>query len=161
MGKKAMAPPAKEPPIPDDPLDDDGSLYDLLMSKTISAVKNARLKRGEGVRPIEALEAALLPAIDTLRDFFRAVATGQPCVRPDPSIRAVLADYRYYLDAQRASLVEAGEEPSELFGEYDEAIEHVLQCIDKARRGEGISRVEATRAGAWLRDVPGETILFD
>ncbi len=72
----------------------------------------------------------------------------------------IFEDYRHYLHKLHVSLVTGGEEPSELFAEYDASIDHVIDCFGKLIRGEGVSRVDALKADAWLRDVPGETLLF-
>jgi hypothetical protein len=103
----------------------------------------------------------LLPAVAAARYLFRGIARGQSPPAPDPALASIFEDYRHYLHEQHVTLVTDGEEPSELFAEYDEAIAHVLDCFWKLHRGEGVSRVEALKADAWLRDVPGETLLFN
>jgi len=61
--------------------------------------------------------------------------------------------------AIKARATGADEEPAGALNEHDECIAHVLGCLDKMRRGEDITRVEALKAEAWLRDVPGEAML--
>ena len=131
-------------------------------ARPAAAVPDPRgLPRGDASRTLRQLEAALLPAVDIARDLFRAVARGQPHPPVGPAIASIFRDYRHYLHELHVTLAAGGDEPSELFAEYDEAICHVLGCIDKLLHGEGVSRVEVLKADAWLRDVPGETLLFN
>jgi hypothetical protein len=119
------------------------------------------LPRGMATRTLQQLEAALLPAVNIARDLFRAIAKGQPHPPADLAIMSVFDDYRHYLHELHASLAADGEEPGELFAKYDASIGHVLGCFDKLLRGEGVSRVEALKADAWLRNVLSETLLFN
>jgi hypothetical protein len=117
--------------------------------------------RGKATRTLRQLEAALLPAVSIARDLFRAIAKGQAHPPADLALVSIFADYRHYLRELKASVVESGDEPDEALGEYDGCIAHVLGCFDKLLRGEGVTRVEALKADAWLRDVAGESILFN
>jgi len=119
------------------------------------------LPRGKATRTLRELEAALLPAVAAARELFRAAARAQPYSPPDPSLSSIFSDYRHYLRELKASAAESGEEPAEALDEYDACIAHVLDCLGKMRRGEGITRVDALKADAWLRDVPGETLVFN
>nr|MDO8087763.1 hypothetical protein [Candidatus Sigynarchaeum springense] len=116
---------------------------------------------GKATRTLRELEVALLPAIAAARELFRAAARAQPYSPPDPSLSSIFSDYRHYLRELKASAAESGEEPAEALDEYDACIAHVLDCLGKMRRGEGITRVDALKADAWLRDVPGETLVFN
>jgi hypothetical protein len=116
---------------------------------------------GKAARKLDDLEAALRPGVRTARDLFRTVASGQAPPRLDLALVSVFADYRYHLKQQRVTLLEETGKSPELLDEYDAAIGHVLSCFDKLLHGEGITRVEALKADAWLRDVPGETLLFN
>ncbi len=93
--------------------------------------------------------------------MFRSLARGQSHPPADPAIATIFRDYRHYLHELHVFLIADGEEPSKLFAEYDETIGHVLDCFGKLLRGEGVSRVEALKADAGLRDVPGDTLLFN
>jgi len=119
------------------------------------------LPRGKATRTLRELEAALLPAVAAARDLFRAAARARPYTPPDPSLATIFSDYRHYLRELKASAAKSGKKPNEAIDEYDECIGHVLGCLDKMRLGEGVTRAEALEADAWLRDVPGETMLFN
>jgi hypothetical protein len=126
-----------------------------------AAPEHQDLPRGDASRTLRQLEVALLPAIAAARYMFHALARGQSHPLADPAIASIFKDYRHYLHELHVSLAAGGEEPNELFAEYDASIGHVLDCFDKLLHGDGVSRVEALRADAWLRDVPGETLLFN
>ncbi len=125
-----------------------------------AAIEPQDLPRGDASRTLRQLEVALLPAVNSARDLFRALAKGQTHPPADPAIASIFKDYRHYLHELHVSLAAGGEEPNELFAEYDAAIAHVLGCFSKLLRSEGVSRVEALKADAWLRDVPAEMLLF-
>jgi hypothetical protein len=126
-----------------------------------AATEPQDLPRGDASRTLRQLEVSLLPAVNIARELFRAISKGQSHPLPNPSIASIFKDYRHYLHELHVTTAADGEEPSELFAEYDASIGHVLSCFDKLLRGEGVSRVEALKADAWLRDVPGETLLFN
>ncbi len=160
MAKNAARRPKDGDPHFDDFTAKDFDWLDGRARPVAATIEPQNLPRGGASRSLRQLEAALLPAVDIARDLFRAIATGQSHRPAGPDIASIFKDYRHYLHEQRVSLIAGGEEPSELFAEYDASIGHVLGCFDKLLRGEGITRVEALKADAWLRDVPGETLLF-
>ncbi len=128
---------------------------------TASVAEPQDLPRGDASRSLRQLEAALLPAVSIARDLFRAIASGQSHPSVDLTIVSIFTDYRHYLGELKASVLESGDAPDEVIKEYITCIGHVLGCFDKLLRGEGITRVDALKADAWLRDVPGETLLFN
>jgi hypothetical protein len=165
MAKKPGAPKRKRDAL-DGLIDGNDEWIDDLLADKPNAANDATgnrpdLPRGAASRTFRQLEVALLPAVAAARYLFRGLARGQSHPRPDPALASVFEDYRHYLHEQHVTLVTDGEEPSELFAEYDAAIGHVLDCFGKLLRGEEISRIDALKADAWLRDVPGETLLFN
>ncbi len=165
MAKKPGAPKRKRDALDGLVDGDDGWIDEFIADKSKAPDDTTNglpdLPRGAATRTLRQLEVALLPAVAAARYLFRGIARGQSPPALDPALGPVFEDYRHYLYEQHVTLVTGGEEPSELFAEYDEAIAHVLDCLYKLLRGEGVSRVEAHKADAWLRDVPGETLLFN
>ncbi len=161
MAKKAAWRPKDGDPHFDDFTARDFDWLDDRAKVAAAAPEPRNLPRGDASRTLRQLEAALLPAVAAARYMFRSLARGQSHPPADLAIASIFTDYRHYLHELRVSLAAGGEEPSELFAEYDASIGHVLSCFDKLLRGEGITRVEALKADAWLRDVPGETLLFN
>ncbi len=119
------------------------------------------LPRGDVSRTLRQLEVVLLPAVNIARNLFRAIAKGHAHPPADPALVSIFKDYRHYLHELHVALAADGEVTNELFAEYDVSIGHVLGCFGKLLRGEGVSRIDALKADMWLRDVPGETLLFD
>ncbi len=126
-----------------------------------AAPEPQNLPRGGASRTLRQLEAALLPAVSIARNLFRAIASGQSHPPADLALASIFTDYRHYLGELKASVLESGDAPDEVIKEYITCIGYVLGCFDKLLRGEGITRVDALKADAWLRDVLGETLLFN
>jgi hypothetical protein len=70
------------------------------------------------------------------------------------------ASYKDYLADLQSNMAADEFEPDPILDEHVASAIHVVDCLTKLRRGEGISRIDAFRAGDWLRTVLDGDFLF-